>query len=198
MKIKIELPDLPVHTDKYTKWGTPTLGPVAYDNLYLANNAYWATGSVTQAGYWHIVSKPEKMTHKEIIEEQGYKVGDRVRITHVAKPGDRRWGASWIPAMTRAVGTVQTILEVDACSGYGIKIDGSNRLWCYPAFVCEKVETTTTVDVTFKGIITDKGQPPSAEAILRQLSCILREDPGMALSKMEVTNLTTRLLQNKI
>jgi hypothetical protein len=73
-----------------------------------------------------------------------YKVGQKVKVTRVAKSGENGWNNVWNSSMNEAVGKTGTVLNQDQY-GVQLNIDGVGANYYYPEFATELVPAVPAV-----------------------------------------------------
>jgi hypothetical protein len=70
-----------------------------------------------------------------------FKVGDRVRITRIAKSRERGWQNSWTPEMDATVGQIGTVIDISAAFRHDVDVNvpGTDGTLGYPDFVLRLV-----------------------------------------------------------
>lgn len=85
-------------------------------------------------GYFMVESQLEAAPQRK------FKVGDRVRITRIARSYENGWEYPWVSRMDDLVGKVGTVVRDDGRNGIVVKVDGDTWVHSYiwfPAFVLE-------------------------------------------------------------
>lgn len=73
------------------------------------------------------------------INEEMFKVGDKVQITHKVESEDG-WGDMWVDHMDSTIGLIGVIIGVDwSCNNIFVLFDNSDD-WCYPPSALKLVD----------------------------------------------------------
>lgn len=77
------------------------------------------------------------------IDNNGLKIGDKVKITRTATFGEQNWDNTWVPDMNEVFGHIG-IVEDFGDNGQGIEVN-IPTLFChrfnYPYFIIEKLDS---------------------------------------------------------